>query len=113
MGLDPGAAAGKLALILGMIAAVGAGSALFVAYINRQTATSDIAEQRRRQVAAREERRARIAEQKSVKEGDRMSLKKMLSRYLLVDLFKGLRVTFKQQSPSEIITEQYPKVRPR
>src|SRR5206468_10943463 len=41
-----------------------------------------------------------------------MNLKKLLSRFLLIDLLKGLRVTFKQQAPSEIITEQYPKVRP-
>lgn len=41
-----------------------------------------------------------------------MDLRKALSRFLLVDLFKGLRVTFKQQAPGEIITEQYPKVRP-
>src|ERR671937_688416 len=41
-----------------------------------------------------------------------MSLKSILSRFLLIDLMKGLRVTFKQQAPSEIITEQYPKVRP-
>lgn len=41
-----------------------------------------------------------------------MNLKRILSRFLLIDLLKGLRVTFKQQAPSEIITEQYPKVRP-
>ena len=41
-----------------------------------------------------------------------MSLRKVLSRYFLIDLFKGLRVTFKQQAPGEIITEQYPRVRP-
>jgi NADH-quinone oxidoreductase subunit I len=41
-----------------------------------------------------------------------MDLRKALSRFLLVDLLKGLRVTFKQQAPAEIITEQYPKVRP-
>ena len=41
-----------------------------------------------------------------------MNWRKALSRYLLVDLVKGLRVTFKQQAPREIITEQYPKVRP-
>jgi NADH-quinone oxidoreductase subunit I len=41
-----------------------------------------------------------------------MDLRKALSRFLLVDLLKGLRVTFKQQAPGEIVTEQYPKVRP-
>ena len=41
-----------------------------------------------------------------------MNWKKVISRYLLVDLFKGLRITFRQQAPSEIITEQYPKMRP-
>ena len=41
-----------------------------------------------------------------------MNWKRALSRYLLIDLFKGLRVTFKQQAPGEIITEQYPKLRP-
>lgn len=40
-----------------------------------------------------------------------MNLRKALSRYFLIDLFKGLRVTFKQQAPREIITEQYPRVR--
>ena len=65
LGLDPGAAAGNLALILGMFAAAAPAVLLFVGYINRQTETADIGEQRRRQVAAREERRARIAEQKA------------------------------------------------
>jgi len=65
LGLDPGAAAGKLALILGMFAVAAPVVLLFVGYINRRAETFDIGEQRRRQLAAREERRARIAEQKA------------------------------------------------
>jgi NADH-quinone oxidoreductase subunit H len=57
--------AGKIAMVIGMFA-VGAPIVLaIVTYINRSTETFDIAEQRRRQVAARAERQARIAEQKA------------------------------------------------
>jgi NADH-quinone oxidoreductase subunit I len=35
-----------------------------------------------------------------------------LNKFLLVDLLKGLGVTFRHQKPHEIITEQYPLDRP-
>lgn len=41
-----------------------------------------------------------------------MSLKPLLRKMFLVDLFKGLKVTFNYQAPSEAITEQYPLERP-
>ena len=37
----------------------------------------------------------------------------LLHRLLLIDLIKGLLVTFRHQSPRKNYTEQYPKVRPR
>ena len=39
-------------------------------------------------------------------------MKKFLRTFLLVDLLKGLRVTFRNQKPSLVYTEQYPKERP-
>ena len=41
-----------------------------------------------------------------------MSLTPFLRKVLLVDLVKGLRVTFNYQKPSEAVTEQYPLERP-
>ena len=41
-----------------------------------------------------------------------MSLAPLLRKVFLVDLFKGLGVTFRYQKPSEIYTEQYPMQRP-
>jgi len=41
-----------------------------------------------------------------------MSLTPLLRKVFLVDLVKGLRVTFNYQKPSEAITEQYPLERP-
>ena len=41
-----------------------------------------------------------------------MSLKPLLRKLFLVDLIKGLKVTFNYQAPSEAITEQYPLERP-
>ncbi|MGE0406887.1 MAG: NADH-quinone oxidoreductase subunit I [Candidatus Korobacteraceae bacterium] len=40
-------------------------------------------------------------------------LKKALNRFLLLDLLRGLVVTFKYQHPKEIYTEQYPLQRPQ
>ncbi len=42
-----------------------------------------------------------------------MSFKPLLRKLLLVDLIKGLKVTFNYQAPSEAITEQYPLERPQ
>ena len=42
-----------------------------------------------------------------------MRLKQALNRVLLVDLIKGLKVTFRNQHPREIYTEQYPLQRPQ
>ena len=39
-------------------------------------------------------------------------MKKFLRTFLLVDLLKGLWVTFRNQKPSLVYTEQYPKERP-
>ena len=41
-----------------------------------------------------------------------MSLSPLLRKIFLVDLIKGLKVTFDYQKPSEAITEQYPLERP-
>jgi NADH-quinone oxidoreductase subunit I len=41
-----------------------------------------------------------------------MSLKPLLRKLFLVDLIKGLQVTFHYQPPSEAVTEQYPLERP-
>ena len=42
-----------------------------------------------------------------------MSASQFLRRILLVDLIKGLSVTFRYQHPKEIYTEQYPMQRPQ
>lgn len=42
-----------------------------------------------------------------------MRLKQALNRVLLLDLLKGLSVTFRYQDPKEIYTEQYPLERPQ
>ena len=39
-------------------------------------------------------------------------MKKFLRTFLLVDLLKGLWVTFRNQKPSLVYTEQYPQERP-
>jgi NADH-quinone oxidoreductase subunit I len=41
-----------------------------------------------------------------------VSVAAVLRKVFFVDLFKGLAVTFKYQSPKEIYTEQYPLQRP-
>ncbi len=41
-----------------------------------------------------------------------MSIAPLLRKVFLVDLVKGLSVTFKYQAPNEVITEQYPLERP-
>ena len=41
-----------------------------------------------------------------------MSLSPFLRKVLLIDLVKGLKVTFNYQKPSEAVTEQYPLERP-
>jgi NADH-quinone oxidoreductase subunit I len=41
-----------------------------------------------------------------------MSLSPLLRKIFMVDLLKGLRVTFKYQHPREVYTEQYPLERP-
>src|SRR3974377_1146419 len=40
-------------------------------------------------------------------------MKKLIGKVLLSDLVKGLGVTFRNQSPKEVITEQYPLERPQ
>ena len=40
-------------------------------------------------------------------------LKKALNRFLLLDLLRGLAITFRNQDPREIYTEQYPLQRPQ
>ena len=42
-----------------------------------------------------------------------MSVSQFFRRVLLVDLIKGLSVTFRYQNPKEICTEQYPMERPK
>ena len=42
-----------------------------------------------------------------------MSLPPLLRKLLLIDLVKGLKVTFTYQAPSEAVTEQYPLERPK
>jgi NADH-quinone oxidoreductase subunit I len=39
-------------------------------------------------------------------------MKQFVRKMLLTDLFKGLKVTFRNQHPKEIYTEQYPLQRP-
>ena len=41
-----------------------------------------------------------------------MSLAPLLRKLLLIDLVKGLKVTFNYQAQSEAVTEQYPLERP-
>jgi NADH-quinone oxidoreductase subunit I len=41
-----------------------------------------------------------------------MSFVEVLKKVLLVDLFKGLSVTFRHQNPDHLVTEQYPLQRP-
>ena len=41
-----------------------------------------------------------------------MTLSPLLRKLFLIDLIKGLKVTFDYQAPSEAITEQYPLERP-
>lgn len=38
---------------------------------------------------------------------------KTLKKIFLIDLFEGLRVTFRSQNPKWIVTEQYPAERPK
>jgi NADH-quinone oxidoreductase subunit I len=40
-------------------------------------------------------------------------MRKLLRKVFLVDLLEGLRVTFKNQHPRQIVTEQYPAQRPK
>ena len=42
-----------------------------------------------------------------------MSAAKLLKKIFLVDLFQGLAVTFRNQKPKYIVTEQYPAERPK
>ncbi len=42
-----------------------------------------------------------------------MGIPSLLRKVLLVDLLKGLKVTFRYQDPNEIYTEQYPLERPQ
>jgi NADH-quinone oxidoreductase subunit I len=42
-----------------------------------------------------------------------VSLAPILRKVFLVDLIKGLNVTFRYQDPKEIVTEQYPLERPQ
>jgi NADH-quinone oxidoreductase subunit I len=39
-------------------------------------------------------------------------MKTALKKLLMVDLFNGLKVTFRNQDPKELVTEQYPLQRP-
>ncbi len=43
----------------------------------------------------------------------RRNWKQVLSRFLLLDLIKGLLITFRYQAPKHCYTEQYPLVRPK
>ena len=40
-------------------------------------------------------------------------MRKLIRKFLLLDLLTGLRITFRQQKPSSNITEQYPAERPQ
>ncbi len=42
-----------------------------------------------------------------------MTLPKLARKFLLLDLLKGMSVTFRYQHPKEIYTEQYPLERPQ
>jgi len=41
-----------------------------------------------------------------------MSFVELLKKIFLIDLFKGLFVTFRHQNPDDLVTEQYPRERP-
>ncbi len=41
-----------------------------------------------------------------------MSFVKFLKRFMLIDFFQGMAVTFRSQAPRELVTEQYPLQRP-
>ena len=41
-----------------------------------------------------------------------MTVGEMLRRFFLVDLLKGIWVTFRHQNPADLVTEQYPLQRP-
>jgi len=41
-----------------------------------------------------------------------MKIGEVLRKVFLVDLFKGMAVTFRHQHPKEVVTEQYPLQRP-
>jgi len=45
--------------------------------------------------------------------GDHVRLRDTLKSFLMVDLLQGLKVTFRNQNPNEIYTEQYPLERPQ
>lgn len=40
------------------------------------------------------------------------TIKKAIRRFLLIDFFTGMKVTFASQHPAELVTEQYPQERP-
>ena len=40
------------------------------------------------------------------------SMMAFVRRFLLIDFFQGMAVTFRSQKPSELVTEQYPLERP-
>ena len=42
-----------------------------------------------------------------------MEMPALLRKILLIDLLKGMKVTFRYQDPKEIYTEQYPLQRPQ
>jgi len=44
--------------------------------------------------------------------GTQNAMKRWIRKLLLLDLVAGLRMTFRQQKPSKIYTEQYPSERP-
>jgi NADH-quinone oxidoreductase subunit H len=63
--VGPESLGAKVATIIAMVAVATPVVLLIVGFINRRTADWEIAEQRRRQIAARAERQARLAEQKA------------------------------------------------
>jgi hypothetical protein len=40
------------------------------------------------------------------------SLMALVRRFLLIDFFQGMAVTFRSQDPHELVTQQYPLERP-
>jgi NADH-quinone oxidoreductase subunit I len=44
--------------------------------------------------------------------GSVVTMRHWLKRFLLLDIFRGLRVSFRHQGPAQITTEQYPADRP-